>query len=155
MTTQTSCNGVLVGGTVNLIRNKTVTFDPTAPVLTPYRPAAVIVSGGLLSVNCDTEIKATQGVSMSSGEFKTVNLPETTTSKVRIEGNFAMSGGTLSMQKIGCEGKSRLEIIGDVSWTGGIYAPVVYGNFNDTCDLWRSSGTFTIGVNGSNPVLLC
>jgi hypothetical protein len=133
-------------------------YIPTGPLskVTGQSPLGAIpnqsifVTGGILAVEHGATLEATNGVGLTGGKLSSApagamapakikaNVTNTGADVVISDGFFLLPGaphffGTLLVE-------------GTVTWSGGTYRPVVRAQNTAEADLWKSTGTFTVGA---------
>jgi hypothetical protein len=99
-------------------------------------------AGGNSRIENGSSLVPVNGYTITGGKLSTLAWGLENTAN--IEGKMTMSGGDLVIDDEGTGTHPKygtLKVLGDVSWSGGTYHPVV--NTNGSADLWWSTGTFT------------
>lgn len=100
----------------------------------------------------DAGLIVPNGMGVSGGTLTTVNDGSGNNQSATITGNLLVSGGIVTID----EGRQvghhfgRLDVIGNITWIGGVFRPLVDGTVGSLfCDSWECTGTFSIFASGA------
>jgi hypothetical protein len=132
------------GATLKIINERTAEFKGN---VAGAGTVSLELSGttGKIQIENGSTLKVQNGVSLTGGKLSTL-VGAAVTTTATIDGKVMNSGADVVI----CDGSTphvygRLSVIGEVSFTGGTYRPVVNAGENGIADRWTSTGNFTVG----------
>lgn len=138
------------GGTLELKGGANASFGP-APDPLLQGAYGIIQNGGTTKLHTGSTLTARlAGMRITGGAIHIIaDSPDGNTDPATLSGNLSFVGGAITF-----EGAYRtFKVVGDVTWSGGIFGPRLDVSQNGVTDVWEITGKLTIPNNSTAQVL--